>query len=71
MVTSGDGSLFLKGGGYYNGVQKSTNQGASWSSPTAGRVTTFPSISGEFATNYKGNIIGLAYGRGPDSSLGV
>ena len=71
LVTSGDGSLFLKGGGYYNGVQKSTNQGASWSSPTSGTVTTFPSISGYFATNYKGNIIGLAYGRGSDSSLGV
>ena len=73
LVTSGDGSLFLKGGGYYTGMQKSTNQGVNWRDrPTSGSVTNiFPSTYNYFATNYKGNIIGMAYARGSDSSLGV
>lgn len=70
LATSGDGSLFLKAVSQYK-LHKSVNQGASWTSPNYGTVTTSPTVSADFATNYKGNIIALAYGRGSDSSLGV
>ncbi|MPL74335.1 hypothetical protein SDC9_20207 [bioreactor metagenome] len=70
LATSGDGSLFLKSVPYQY-VRKSINQGASWTNPNNGIVTTFPLPAADFATNYKGNVIAMANSRGPDSSYGV
>ena len=60
LATNGDGSLFLRCAPHEN-ISKSTNQ-SSWTSITS------PSVQGQIATNYKGNIIAIANSSGLDES---